>query len=54
MCESDGRGDRVVGDGMVAKAEYVKQGDLPEMRDGVHVPWTEEPLRQESEGPYER
>ena len=36
---------------MVAKAEYVKQGDLPGSRDGVHVwkPETEEPVRQESE-----
>jgi len=51
VCESDGRGGRVVGDGMVAKAEYMKQGDLPGMRDGVHVHRTEEPSRQESEGP---
>ena len=44
--------DKVVGDGMVAKAEYVKQGDLPDKkRDGVQV-WkseAEEPVGQESE-----
>jgi hypothetical protein len=28
---------------MVAKAEYVKRGDLPGKRDGVHVRRTEEP-----------
>ena len=27
----------MVGDGMVVKVEYVKQGDLPGGRDGVHV-----------------
>ena len=43
------------------KARYMKQGDLSDDRDGVHVPDSdvgtdryEEPVAQESEHPYER
>ncbi len=44
------------------KARYMKQGDLSDDRDGVHVPDSEtfgtdryeEPVAQESEDPYER
>ena len=44
------------------KAKYMKQGDLSNDRDGVHVPDSgtfgtaryEEPVAQESEDPYER
>ncbi len=39
---------KVIGNGMVAKAGYVKQGDLSGA--GTVRP----PARQESEGPYER
>ena len=41
----------MVGDGMVAKANYVKQGDLSGGKDGVHVlkSGTEDPAWQESE-----
>ena len=53
MCESDDGGGQVVGDGMVEKAPYVKQGDLPGGEDGVHALMlgAEEPARQESERP---
>ncbi len=37
------------GDGMVAKAEYVKQGDLTGRKDGVWDINTQESVRQESE-----
>ena len=60
------RGRRgVVGDGMAGRFDAVKQGDLPDNQDGVHVPDSvlrsienvtgtdryEEPVGQESERP---
>ena len=54
------RGRRgVVGDGMVRRFDVMKQGDLPDFKDGVHVPDSgrsgtaryEEPVGQESEHP---
>ena len=52
MCESGDGGGQVVGGGMVEKAPYVKQGDLPGGEDGVRtLKWgAEEPAWQESEG----
>jgi len=49
----------VVGDGMVGRFDVMKQGDLPDIEDGVHVPDSgfsgtdryEEPVGQESEHP---
>jgi hypothetical protein len=50
------RGNQVCGDGMATRDGFGTEGDLPEGRqDGVHARQrAEEPIGQESEGPYEQ